>query len=492
MHFLLNAQAKSVPDLTTADHIASNDSQAVRLCATAVALVSVPFVLSVSAILSRRTVRRILLATLVLNIPLQIEKHFFLQEDLASLGSIGGLQVSMTNIALIGLYFVWLIGIVLSRRSPVRLQFSLRGMTLPAALVFGFSAVSLLAAQDVTLGVFDVWITLVLFSLYLYVSRTTISREDLLFIVRLLLIGLIMQCVLMLAQANGIIGDIDWYGIKARAEFAGDSRVSGTIGGPNNAAAYLAMMIIFAVAVLLADTNRLDKLLAGTGVALCAASLVFTLSRGGWISVAVGIGMTVLCWRRQLPWKAFGLGAVLVLLIGAPLSGLVAGRLFNDDNGSSAARMPLNRLAAAMIVDHPLMGVGANNFAVAMQPYLASSFSGDFLYTVHNTYLLIWTETGIGGLIAFCWFLFAIILQGLKCWRLRDPLFAPLSLGCVAAVMGFMVQMNFDPFRSGSAVDLLWLLGALIFAMARMSRAPVAAKCEPDNVGLGRAALSDG
>jgi len=32
-----------------------------------------------------------------------------------------------------------------------------------------------------------------------------------------------------------------------------------------------------------------------------------------------------------------------------------------------------------------------------------------------------------------------------------------------------MVQMNFDPYRTGAAVDLMWLFGGVITAMTRMS-----------------------
>ena len=49
---------------------------------------------------------------------------------------------------------------------------------------------------------------------------------------RALLVGLVTQSMLMLAQVAGVLGTIDLYGLKARAEFAGDSRVSGTLGSP--------------------------------------------------------------------------------------------------------------------------------------------------------------------------------------------------------------------------------------------------------------------
>lgn len=168
--------------------------------------------------------------------------------------------------------------------------------------------------------------------------------------------------------------------------------------------------------------------------------------------------------------------AVLALLVLAiPFRGVISERLYGDDKGSAASRMPLNDLATAMIADHPLLGVGANNFALAMEPYKAHSFSGDFFYTVHNTYLLVCAETGIGGLVVFLWFLIAVLRQGFKCSRLRDPLFAPLALGCFAAVVGLMVHMNFEPFGSGPEMDVLWLFAGLVTAMTSLSANPLAA-----------------
>ncbi len=420
-------------------------------------------------ILASRRMQRILLAIVLLNVSIGIEKHFFLREEIASLGSLGGLRISLTNIALIGLYVAWLIRTVIQPRTSAPRRESLSKVTLPATLLVLFYLLSLLVAGDTTLGLFEVWSVLELFLLYLYIAWAETSREDVLFIVRILLLGLIVQSLLMLAQAGGLVGDIDFYGIKARAEFAGDNRVSGTIGSPNPAAAYLAMMMALALGVLLTDADRRDKYLAGLGLAAATIPLIFTQSRGGWISFSVGLASVLVFGRRKVSWKSLRIVTVVLILLIIPFAGAIKERLQNDDNGSAAARMPLNRLAGNMIADHPLMGVGANNFAVAMQSYLTHGFSGEFLYTVHNTYLLVWTETGIGGLIAFVWLLVAVIRQGSRCWQSRDNLFAPLALGCTAAVLGFMVQMLFDPYRGGAATHLLWLFAGLVTLMGRKS-----------------------
>lgn len=436
-----------------------------RLSSTAAALIAVPLALPILRVLTTRRAQRVLLAIAILNIQARIGKHLFLREDAMNLGSLGGLEISLTNIALAGLYVAWLVAIAIRTRSVGLQRLTPSKVTLPAAILLLFYALSLSAASDVALGFFLVCSILVQFLLYWYVAQATASREDVLFIVRVLLVGLILQSVLMLAQSTGLVGDIDSFGIKALAEFAGDSRVSGTLGSPNHAAAYLAMMMVFTMGVMLAEVGKADKLLAGASFAAASLPLIFTLSRGGWISFFVGLATIVIFGGRRVPRKALAAGFAALILLAVPFKGVISERLYGDDKGSAASRMPLNDLASAMIADHPLRGVGANNFAVAMEPYRTHGFSGDFFYTVHNNYLLVWTETGIGGLIVFLWFLIAVVRQGSKCWKSRDTLLAPLALGCVAAVVGLMVQMNFEPFASGPEVDLLWLFAGLVTAM---------------------------
>jgi O-antigen ligase len=283
------------------------------------------------------------------------------------------------------------------------------------------------------------------------------------------LAAMLLQSVLMLAQISGAIGDLDFYGIKARAEFAGDSRVSGTLGSPNPAAAYLGMMMVLCYGALFARLRRVDRYLVRISLALAAAPLVFTLSRGGWMLFITGVmAVSLGAWRRVRVRKVAWF-ALVVLMFALVFRGAIVDRLYGDDNGSAAARMPLNRLAAVMIEDHPIMGFGANNFALAMQPYVPLGFRGDFLYTVHNKYLLVWAEDGLAGLIAFIWLLLAILVAGWRCWKLGDPVLSPLALGCAAAVAGLMVQMNFDPLREGAESHLVWLFAGLIVAMTRLS-----------------------
>jgi O-antigen ligase len=437
-----------------------------------------------AAALTAKIVQRALLAITLLNISLQIQKHFFLRTDVSELGSLGGLQVSLTNLALAWLYLMWVVKTALrpSKASTVSggARRSSRLIAFGGLLVVMY-AVSMLVARDRQLAAFEVAYIVEQFLLLIYIAKTTASRDDVLFIVRVLLVGLIIQSTLMLAQVFGIVGDLDALGIKARAEFGGDPRVSGTIGSPNPAAAYLGLSMMLSLGVLLAASKRKDRWLAWTGLALSVLPLVFTQSRGGWIQLVVGIGILVVGGGRRLPLKTIACATVLLLVLMLPFRGAVLDRLYGDDKGSASSRIPMNQVALAIIEDHPVLGVGANNYAIAMQPYVAADFRNTVFYTVHNKFLLVFAETGPVGLLVFVAFLVAILREGWRAWRLSDPVLSPIALGCVAGAAGLIVQMNVEPARTDPYTHLIWLSGGLVLAMCRIaaesgapSRAPVA------------------
>jgi O-antigen ligase len=426
-----------------------------------IATLSVPW-----TFLASRKVQRVLLAIVILNVPFHISKHFFRQDTAAEFGAVGGLDISLSTIAIALLYLAWLTRARSAAFGPRR---SRNQAIVPVLLLLLFYTLSLLVAGDATLGFFQVWSLLEACFLYFYISNAVTSREDVLFIVRLLLIGLILEDVFMLAQAGGLVGDIGGWGLKARTEYFGTNRVSGTIVSANLAAGYIAMIMALAFVVPFAKVRPTYKYLATISLITSTIPLVLTLSRSGWVSFCVSVTFIAL-FRGRVPWKAvFGLVAV-VLLLAVPFSKVIGDRLSTDDNGAFEGRMPLNRVALLIIADHPITGVGANNFPLVMDSYAArGGLLGEWLYTVHNAYLLIWSETGIGGLLAFLWFLNATFRQGWNCWKVGDPLFSPIAIGCMAAIAGQMTQMCVDVFREGATYESLWLLAGLISAMYQLT-----------------------
>ncbi len=138
------------------------------------------------------------------------------------------------------------------------------------------------------------------------------------------------------------------------------------------------------------------------------------------------------------------------------------------------------KLAMSIISQHPIFGVGANNFAFVMGSYVSLDIAGEWLNTVHNKYLLVWAETGTIGLVAFLLFLGSILSQSRRVWRGNDPLLAPLALAFGAAVTGHMLHMCVDMFNGRPNVQILWIIGAMAASIAgidvskRMASQPIA------------------
>jgi O-antigen ligase len=247
--------------------------------------------------------------------------------------------------------------------------------------------------------------------------------------------------------------------------------VGGAIGGPNTAAGYLALLLPMALAVCWSRLGGLTRTLAFLALGLGCVGLGLTLSRGGTISAVIGLTIVfVLCWRRQ-GWSLglLSLLAVvsgLVLYFGAGL--LFAERMIGVDQGAAAGRLPLITLAFQIIRDAPLLGIGANNFAVVMPDYLTPEFSRDWLYIVHNKYLLIWAELGPVGIGAYLWFLLSTLYLGWRTWQQRASLLAPLALGLSAGMIGHMIHMQVDLFNGRQLVQMLWLQATLIMISAHL------------------------
>ena len=123
-----------------------------------------------------------------------------------------------------------------------------------------------------------------------------------------------------------------------------------------------------------------------------------------------------------------------------------------------------------MIEDNPVLGVGANNFGIRMGDYVSADLVGAWIYTVHNKYLLVWAETGTGGLLAFLWFLVATLRRGFQCCRSYDRVLAPLALGLTAAICGHMTHMLTEVFNGRPLSELLGITSGLITAIYSLQK----------------------
>jgi len=423
------------------------------------------------------SVQKTLLAVALLDIPFQFGTHLFYREQDAASGALGGLSISATTIALFGLYLSWFLRSMAGRSRHARPSIDLN---LPLVFYLTFTALSLVVVQDVSLSFYELFLLLQLYLVYVYVAHNVSTRRDLLFVASFLLIGCLIESLAMIALSFTGMPSTIW-GLPTHIHIQTGAReafmrIGGTVGSSNEASAYLSLLLAVAASFLFTNMGRPYKWLAAAVLGFGGAALILTFARGGWLAFI--LALVILCfviWRRGgLSLKAPIVIIAVLTLLYLPFGGDISTRLFGDDKGSAESRIPLTYLAFRIIGDHPVLGAGSNNFSVVMDRYLTPEFRHGFLYAVHNKYLLIWAETGIGGLLAYLAFLFGSLRKGWECWRQSDRFLSILALGFTAAIVGHMVHMSVDLFRVGPVQELLWLFAALLTAMRRMGAAPSA------------------
>lgn len=411
--------------------------------------------------------RWVFLFMLIVDIPLQLDTHLFYREEDASLGAVGGVPVAVTTLSLLGLYALWYAESCSQHpMSPRRWK----SMIVPLGIYLGISFFSIFYAIDKTLVLFQFALHFQLFLLFAYIIGRIRSREDVQFIVMALLLTMLLESIIIVALR--FIGTtIQVSGIKFLVV---ETRVAGTVGSPNNAGAYLSLILGPAMTVLFTNMAKPYKWLAGAAVILGLPALVFTLSRGAWIATTTSTVLIMVMAIRQgwlSPKLALRLVLVGVLVIGL-LYTIIQSRLTGDDEGSAYTRISLMEVTSRIIRQHPIFGVGANNLAPLTPKYFTPEFGEEaWIYSVHNMYYRIWAEVGIIGLAACLWFISVTLYWGWKAFRRGDAFMSPLAFGFSAAILGHMTHWMFDTFHSRPNVQSLWLNAAIIGVLYMMTNA---------------------
>lgn len=409
-------------------------------------------------------VRRLILTAVLLDIPFSIDTNLFYNTGLASFGAIGGLSISITLVGLLMLYALWLADWLVGQRyraAPVTRPW-VSWSVWPLAYI-ALVWVSMIMAENVLLATFEVVLLTQMLLLFIYVVAHTQTRQDVYFILIVLVAGLLIEGVLIV-MVMGLGRSIDLFVTNVDYD---RGRAGGTMGSPIIAAGYLYLLLAPTLTLLIARINRRLNWLAAAAFVLGSMALILTFSRAGWFAFFFSCGtVAFFCIRRGwLPsWVTFlWVGAVTILII--LYQDAILTRLLSDDGGSAAARVPLMKMAWSMIQANPL-GVGANNYAIHLHDFALADRAGVWLYTVHNKYLLIWAETGLLSLLAFVGFLLITLKRGWRAWLQKDRIFSPLALGLAVAIIGNMIHMMVDIFHSREVVALLWLNAALITSIS--------------------------
>ena len=394
------------------------------------------------------------LAIAFLDVGLQWGKVAGYDFSLAEKGAQSGLAVSLGTLALTVLYADWGYD-RLERRKWVggRARLIVRPV-LPLGVFVAINAVSVVLSNDPALGAYQLALLLETLLLVVYIVNRVDTRTTLDLCLGALLIGGIFASGTILASsAVGL--QFDLFGLNSSGPRAGAQgvnalRFGGTFGSAVTAAAVLELLLPLSLAVLLATGRRWLRYVAIASLIAGIPALAITGSRAGWAATVLSTAIVLaVAWRRQrIGRRSLVVGAAAALVLVVPAAGIVTARLTEDDRGSAQSRVSMIWLGFRIVKDRPLTGVGLNNVGVATPDYVDATFTRQYLYAIHDRYLLSAAEAGVLAFLAFLWVLVAAVRNGARVIRAGPTDLALLAAGLTGAIAGQAVHMTVDVFQS--------------------------------------------
>ena len=280
-------------------------------------------------------------------------------------------------------------------------------------------------------------------------------------------------------------------------------RVYATFANPNSFAGFLLMTIPLSVGMLIDACRRRSGASLWEGAAMFLAvtlqvhALALTFSKGGFVTFIVMAVLFVVMasWRLVKAHRKWLLPAAAVALLAVSAGAVKAIRAAHSDDTSFPPAVAAKLRSASesmevrigywgaglrMIADHPLLGVGLDNFADRYSEYKLPT--GREVKRAHNDYLQVAAELGVPGLIVFCALWAGLVGASVPRERIphappegRESFWAALGAGALSFITATMLLNMLETFPSGGlsilacAVLLVFWLTMFLFVGAGVS-----------------------
>ncbi len=284
--------------------------------------------------------------------------------------------------------------------------------------------------------------------------------------------------------------------------------LDGMMSNVNLFAGFLLLLLPWCLCAAVELTGGWRGVAAAAGIAAVGTVAVLQ-SRAAWLAAAAALvagGIAILRHRQLLGLPEGGRRALIASLSAVPIAAVVGGGLALTDTplGRTIDRLVVSRphqagvpsdggrslvwgIAAEMIADHPLTGVGAGNFTLRMHDYFRSdelgsqrdftNLSSDNWIQPHNDFLWVFAEKGLPGIVAFG-AVFILALAAVRRVLAGSPTTtdARLAVASLAALVGHLVFSVFDfPLDRVSHQVVLAVHLAVLVLLKQSTRATPAA-----------------
>lgn len=394
------------------------------------------------------------LPVVLINLPLAA----VLWVPLAFVGAIP--KVNLISLALVILLIAAWLGVLPARRAFVS-SFLRRnaGLLWGVALLAAWLTASIAWAGDPGAAITNIWNWFISAAVFLLLA-TTITRPR-----HLIAMIIAMAVGVSLAALAGYLPSSD-----ADLTAQVDGRLSGGLGDPN----YLAAAIVPVTALTVGLTvNTRQRGLRWALIAIngfLILSLIATGSRGGLVAALVAaVAATAISRSRRVRFGGIVVTAVAILGLWIVANSSDTWGRIKDFDSSGTGRVELWTVAWRMGEDHPLLGVGVDNFLSESVNYVRQPGQLQDVHLIteqphvaHNVYLQQFAETGVIGLGLLVFVLVAALSTTWKAVRKleRAGLDRIASLGRSILVAQLSV-LAASTFISNGYDKVLWVLLAL-------------------------------
>lgn len=257
----------------------------------------------------------------------------------------------------------------------------------------------------------------------------------------------------------------------------GSLRLASVYGSPNNVGLFLGRCMPFLLAFLVVPVDMPRRVLAGVGIVIVGIALVFSQSAGAlFLGVPLSVVAVLLLTlgRRGLiallALAAAGVAGLLLALRSARFS-----RLLDLNEGTSFFRVRVWQSAVEMLADHPITGLGLDQFLYAYRGryIMPDAWQEPNLSHPHNILLDFWLRLGIFGVVILVWVQVCFWRYAIRLYRVARG-GDRMTFALIVGVMGSMINLLAHGLVDNSVfvLDLAYVFMLLLGLAANLSQIP--------------------
>ena len=286
-------------------------------------------------------------------------------------------------------------------------------------------------------------------------------------------------------QIHGVNALAGWQDVSKANPEQLMNRVYGTLKpyNPNLLAGYLIASFSSAAGMFFYFLNKRtikSAILSGIGTLAIMLAIVFTGSRGAYISITGMLALIVAIsghiiwhdysdnkWLKNL-WLAIitaGVALVILAVVASPsLQHRIASIFAARSDSSNSFRMNVWIATFKMFLDNWFIGIGSGNtvFRLTYGFYMVTGFDALGAYCVP---LEIAAESGIFALLAFMWLIFMIVAKGIKIIISNTTVEQKIIISsCMIGIIGIMLHGMVDTIFFRPQVNIIFWMIIAVFA----------------------------